>query len=135
MHEKKAQTKTTQRGNLLASVECCAELGEVNLHTPPNTTMITSETTQPRVATTSTHPAPRRSYVVNTRIAAIRATLFPNNFPIKQLAERLLSIMTISSEDRAHLFSGLKFSIIAEGNVIIRKSIPIRAMMATSTKL
>lgn len=69
------------------------------------------------------------------RTSAVRDALFGDDIPIKQLAEHPLDIMTLTTEKRTHLLAGPKISVIADGNVIIRKDVPIRALMATSTKL
>jgi hypothetical protein len=69
------------------------------------------------------------------RIAAVRKELLPEDFPLMQLAEHPLDVFTLQGRDRTPLLSGPKISVITDGNVVIRKNVPIRALMASSTKL
>jgi hypothetical protein len=77
----------------------------------------------------------RRISLEKARTAAVRKAFLPKDFPVPQLAEHPVDIITIKKEDRAHLLTGPKISVVADGNVVIRKNIPIRALMASSTKL
>ncbi|KAH7070486.1 hypothetical protein BKA63DRAFT_398822, partial [Paraphoma chrysanthemicola] len=52
-----------------------------------------------------------------------------------QLSEHCVDITTIKREDRGYLLQGGRISVVADGNHVIRKGIPIRALMASSYKL
>jgi hypothetical protein len=70
------------------------------------------------------------------RIAAVNAAMhLPKDFPIKKLAEHPIDILTLSTNDRKLLFEGPKISVIADGNVIIRKGVPVRALMASCQRV
>jgi hypothetical protein len=45
-----------------------------------------------------------------------------------------MDVMTLSSEERARLLTGRKISISVDGNVNVRKDVPVRALLAVSTK-
>jgi hypothetical protein len=77
----------------------------------------------------------RRKEAEMARIAALRKELLPEDFPLLQLAEHPLDVFTLQGRDRAPLLSGPKISVITDGNVVIRKNVPIRALIASSTKL
>lgn len=52
------------------------------------------------------------------------------------LAAKLpVNVMAPSPEECSSLLSGPKISVVADGNVVIRKNIPQAALMASSTKL
>ncbi|KAH7082184.1 hypothetical protein FB567DRAFT_401240, partial [Paraphoma chrysanthemicola] len=51
------------------------------------------------------------------------------------LSEHCVDITTIKKEYRAYLLKGSTISIVADGNYVIRKDIPIRALMASSYKV
>jgi hypothetical protein len=70
------------------------------------------------------------------RIAAVKAAmLLPKDFLINKLAEHPINVLTLSAADRKLLLEGPKISIIADGNVIIRKGVAIRALMASCQKV
>jgi hypothetical protein len=69
----------------------------------------------------------------DARAADIERTLFPRDS--SRTAQAPTNILTLYREDRIELLSGPRINIVADGNVIIRKNVPIRALMASSTKL
>jgi hypothetical protein len=69
----------------------------------------------------------------DARAADIERTLFPRDS--SRTAQAITNILTLSREDRIELLCGPKVTIIADGNVIIRKNVPMRALMASFTKL
>jgi hypothetical protein len=66
----------------------------------------------------------RRIEVEKARLNATRSILVPENFPIQQLAEHPINILTLKPDDRTHFLSGLMISVIADGNVVLRKNTP-----------
>jgi hypothetical protein len=77
----------------------------------------------------------RRTSDAEARTDAARAALFSGALPSQLIAERPLDVLTLPVEVRAHLLSGPSISVIADGNIVIRSNVPIRALMASSTKL
>lgn len=79
----------------------------------------------------------RRPSLAAARVCAVRKSLFPDDLPIKvnKVAEQPLDIMTLTCYDRTHILSGPQINVIGDANVIIRKEVPIRALMASSSKL
>jgi hypothetical protein len=70
------------------------------------------------------------------RIAAVRAaTKLTKGIAVKKLAEHPINVLALSIDDRKLLLEGPKTSIIADGNVIIRKGVPTRALMASCQKV
>lgn len=76
----------------------------------------------------------RRKEAEMARIAAVRKELLPEDFPIMLLAEHPLDVFTLKGPDRALLLTGPKISVVADGSIVIRKDVPIHALMASSTK-
>jgi hypothetical protein len=81
--------------------------------------------------------AQRRPSLAAARICAVRNALFSADLPIKvnEVAEQSLNILTLTPDERTQLLSGPDTNIVADGNVMVRRNVPIRALMASSSKL
>lgn len=69
------------------------------------------------------------------RIAAVRSMLFPESVDIKQLSQHPINILTIQADDRPQLLAGPQIRVIGDGDVMIRKAVPVRALMASCNKV
>ncbi|KAF2030582.1 hypothetical protein EK21DRAFT_111672 [Setomelanomma holmii] len=65
----------------------------------------------------------------------VRKGVFLKEQPFAKHAERPLNILAISQNDRSRLLAGRRFAIITDGNNVIRKNVPVRALMASFTKV
>ncbi|KAH9873266.1 hypothetical protein J1614_005664 [Plenodomus biglobosus] len=85
--------------------------------------------------------APSELYVdpylerVKDRINTIKAAVSPGDSTQKKTGEHPIDIFSLNPEERKILLEGPKTSIIADGNIIIRKAVPLRALVASCTKV
>lgn len=86
-----------------------------------------------RCVTIVTQEGPDSSEGAHT--AAIRNTIFGKDISMQKLAEHPLNVMTLTPQEHTHLLTGPTFSITGDCNFVIRDNVPIRALVASSTKL
>jgi hypothetical protein len=66
------------------------------------------------------------------RIEAVRrAAWIDDEFPLKQIAECPINVLALDAEQRKLLLIGPTIKVVGEGNVVIRDSVPLRAMLAS----
>jgi hypothetical protein len=78
--------------------------------------------------------APRRDSLVKARTLAVREMLHSGDSCAKQVADHPMDVMTLSREERNRLLTGRKISIVVDSHVTVRKNVPVRALLAMSTK-
>ncbi|CBX91665.1 predicted protein [Plenodomus lingam JN3] len=83
----------------------------------------------PKIQVTSYHMS------VQERVKGIKAVVTSDQSTSKMIGEHPMNILTLKSEERQLLLEGPSISIIADGNIIIRKAVPLRALKASCTKV
>jgi hypothetical protein len=81
--------------------------------------------------------AQRRPSLAAARICAVRRALFSDDLPVKvnKVAEQPTNVLTLTPDERAQLLSGPVTNIVADGHIVVRKDVPIRALMTSLVKL
>lgn len=69
------------------------------------------------------------------RVKAVSSALaMKKDDSVKQIAEHSINVASLNSTERMALLEGPKISVIGDGNIVIRKGIPLRALVASCTK-
>jgi len=77
----------------------------------------------------------RRMFRDQARTDDVFRALYPDDLPNEHFIQHPVDVTKLDNEGRKRLLAGPKVSVVAYGNNVIRNGVPIRALMASSTKL